>query len=82
MSNKAISVASTVQIDSGGTAALVIISFPVSMCDMAEERLLVQVECDLTEAAAVKDEHSVALYRSFYRREEHISNSILKTFDH
>lgn len=50
---------------------LVLISFSVSM---AEERLLMQVECALTAAAAVKYEHSVALYRNFNRREEHISN--------
>lgn len=52
---------------------LVTIPF-VSIWNMAEERLLVQVEYDLTAAAAVKDEHSEALYRIFYQREEHISN--------
>lgn len=38
----------------------------VSKCDMAKERLFMQVVYDLTAAAAVKNGHSVALYRSFY----------------
>lgn len=30
-----------------------------------------QVECDLTAAAAVKDEHSIAIYRNFIDARTH-----------